>query len=108
MRNIAFLHERLSAAGLPVVGVDSDGKLSWNSTPSSAELLRAAGIVSAFNGAEFDYQESRRKAYPPITDQLDTITKSLAFMAAKGIDIGPDGLSQVQQVEAIKSQFPKP
>ncbi len=55
-----------------------------------------------------NYAEARRVNYDPLADQVGAITKALAHLRASGIDIGPDGDSQVDRVQAVKDLFPKP
>lgn len=52
-----------------------------------------------------DYRAKRREAYPPIGEQLDALWKALAA--------DPSALPQaaremLDQVQAVKSKFPKP
>ncbi len=108
MKNIEQLHAQLATAGLPIVGVDGAGKISWAQAPTAPQASQASAIIAAFRDTDFDYLAARRKAFPPIGDQLDRMTKALAFINAKGVDIGPDGLDQVQAIDAIKAEFPKP
>lgn len=52
------------------------------------------------------YEELRRAAYPPIGDQLDAIWKTFAMLDPA--QLAPDTLAMLNQVEAIKSQYPEP
>jgi hypothetical protein len=52
--------------------------------------------------------DRRALAYPPITDQLDSLMKALMYLASKGTDIGPDGTALVTACQGVKTQYPKP
>lgn len=53
------------------------------------------------------YQSLRANAYDPIGDQLDRITKALAYLADQGIDISLAGKEQVKMAQDIKEKYPK-
>ena len=53
------------------------------------------------------YREERAKAYEPVGEQLDRITKSLAFLKSQGVEIGPEGQAQVSMSDSVKGKFPK-
>lgn len=53
------------------------------------------------------YADFRRALYPSLGDQLDSLYKSLAYLASNGIDIGPDGQAWVAQIKKIKDLYPK-
>lgn len=54
------------------------------------------------------YKANRRGAYDPVPEQLDRITKALAYLEAHGVDIGEAGKVQVARCRAVKEMFPKP
>ena len=108
MKNIAILHAKLCDAGLPIVDLDSNGKISWDTTPTAKQIGEAAGIIGAFSDDAWNFIQARQIAYPPLADQVGLITKALAFLADKGMDIGPDGKDQVRAIEEVKDRFPKP
>ena len=53
------------------------------------------------------YADFRRSLYPPISDQLDAIFKTLSYIAAHGVDIGPDGQAWLDKIKKIKEMYPK-
>lgn len=52
------------------------------------------------------YRANRREAYDPLPEQLDRITKALAYLQDHGIDIGDHGREQVAHCLAVKNEFP--
>jgi hypothetical protein len=50
----------------------------------------------------------RRRAYAPIGDQLDNMTKVLKILKAGGVDVGSDGDAQIAMSDAVKAAHPKP
>lgn len=56
---------------------------------------------------KIDARKKRGENYDPIGDQLDRVTKALAYLSEQGVDIGEDGLAQVNHVNEIKSKFKK-
>jgi len=47
--NPTLLHQQLQNAGLPVVGVDSTGKIDYSRTLTNAEKIKAEQIIAAFD-----------------------------------------------------------
>jgi len=47
--NPTLLHMQLQNAGLPVVGVDSNGKVDYSRTLTNAEKTKAEHIISTFD-----------------------------------------------------------
>ena len=47
--NPTLLHQQLQNAGLPVVGVDSTGKIDYSRTLTNAEKTKAEQIIAAFD-----------------------------------------------------------
>lgn len=45
--NIEVLHNQLKNAGLPIAGVDSDGKVSWGSEPTAKQAQDAKELIEA-------------------------------------------------------------
>lgn len=54
-----------------------------------------------------NYADFRRAAYPLLGDQLDSLYKSLSYLSANGIDLGPDGQAWIAQIKMIKDKYPK-
>lgn len=52
-----------------------------------------------------DYYAQRRDAYPAIGDQLDAIWKGVASL---GLTPTPEIQQVLQQIQAVKAQYPKP
>jgi hypothetical protein len=48
--NVSGLHEELQAAGLPVKGVDSNGRITWASNPTGQQVASAAQITAQHKG----------------------------------------------------------
>jgi hypothetical protein len=53
-----------------------------------------------------DYQKQRRKAYPPIEEQMDSIWKIFGHLRDAGVDLGPEA-AMVDRVFHVKQSFPK-
>lgn len=53
------------------------------------------------------YRAARRERYDPVPEQLDRITKALAYLHESGVDIGEDGRMQVDHCQGIKAMYPK-
>tara|TARA_R110001583_G_scaffold21308_3_gene80883 strand:+ start:35146 stop:35343 length:198 start_codon:yes stop_codon:yes gene_type:complete len=49
----------------------------------------------------------RQQQYDSIGDQLDRITKTFSYLKTQGVDIGPDGIEQVDHCDQIKRKHPK-
>lgn len=56
---------------------------------------------------KIDPKGLRAEAYDPIGDQLDRITKTFAYLAEQGIDIGKEGMEQVESSIKVKAKFAK-
>lgn len=54
-----------------------------------------------------NYADFRRSLYPPIGDQIDALYKCLSYIAAHGVDIGPDGMDWLKKIKVIKEMYPK-
>jgi hypothetical protein len=48
--DVGGLHEELQAAGLPVKGVDSNGRITWYANPSGQQVATAAQIAAQHKG----------------------------------------------------------
>ena len=81
--------------------------LEWHDTvqvkPTQAEL--DAGQLQVDDIA---YKDQRRVAYPPLGDQFDALWKCLQKLKDDGIVLGVDGDDMIDQVNAIKTLYPKP
>ena len=89
------LHKELVKAGLTIHGVDSNGKIDWVTTPTTAQKATATATKVAHT--ETWYVEQRRKAYPSIEDQLDMIYQDQKDTTTKWKDL----------ITTIKSTYPK-
>ena len=87
--------------------VVSDGSIMiWEgpgAEPTEQEILGGMALYE-----EMQYVRDRLSNYPSWNEQLERVTKALAYMKSKGIDIGPDGEEQVLEVQKVKDKFPKP
>lgn len=54
-----------------------------------------------------DVQKLRKKEYDTNGEQLDRITKALAYLSKNGVDIGDAGREQVEHCNAVKNKFKK-
>jgi hypothetical protein len=48
--DVGGLHEELQAAGLPVKGVDSNGRITWYANPTGQQVASAAQIAAQHKG----------------------------------------------------------
>jgi hypothetical protein len=48
--NVSGLHEELEKAGLPVVGVDSNGKICWAEGATGQQIAQGAQILAQHRG----------------------------------------------------------
>jgi len=70
--------------------------MSESAVLSREDIMRLHGLYGA----------ARREAYDPLPEQLDRITKALAYLQDHGIDIGDHGREQVAHCLAVKNEFP--
>ena len=56
---------------------------------------------------QIEYVQARRASYDPVGEQLGRITKALKYLQDKGVEIGPQGVEQIEHVEEVKARFPK-
>ena len=61
--------------------------------------------IEAVNSGSVDL--ARASHYDPLAEQIGRVTKALAHLAGAGIDIGGDGIDQINRVAAVKAKFPK-
>lgn len=54
-----------------------------------------------------NYARLRAPLYDPMSEQIDRITKTLAYLKEQGIDIGTHGVEQVDASLSVKERFPK-
>ena len=57
---------------------------------------------------DFNYQQTRRTFYPRTDPQLGAIWKALKAIKESGVDIGTSATNMLNQIEAIKTTYPKP
>ena len=57
---------------------------------------------------DFSYQGVRRQFYPQTDPQLGAIWKALKAIKESGVDIGTSATNMLNQIEAIKTKYPKP
>ena len=72
-------------------------------TEEAAWAVRVADYA-----ANEKHRYARSKAFIPIGDQLDNITKVFKVLKAAGTDIGSDGDAQIAMSDAVKAAHPKP
>lgn len=69
------------------------------------------GVVSETTDriVPLNYQMQRMRAYPSVTDQLDALWKIVWFIKHQnGTAIGTDGDGMLDQILAVKQQYPAP
>lgn len=84
-------------------------------SPNKRYKIDAEGVVTSLTSQEYnDYMETRlpydlkRKThYPTIGDQLDRIFKTFKHLDDIGIDLGLEGNMWIDEIEAVKQEFPK-
>lgn len=77
-------------------------ELSPTAVRSRPEVMSQSAVVMQAGL----YRAARREHYDPIPDQLDRVTKALAYLSEQGVDIGEHGRQQVERCQAVKSRFP--
>lgn len=87
---------RVTPAGLEL-GIEPARTDPARAQPRREELLQQHG----------HYQVNRREAYDSLPEQIDRITKALAYLKAAGVDIGEAGIEQVEHCQAVKAKYPK-
>ena len=55
---------------------------------------------------DMDAGDQRRRAYPPITDQLDAVMKLAAHLRASGMELPPDVCDWVDACQEVKRRYP--
>lgn len=71
MINVQKIDNELRSAGIPIDGCSSDGRIDFKKEATVAQIELAKQILAVHN--PIWYIEERRKAYPPIGEQLDMI-----------------------------------
>lgn len=89
---MSLANVKLVSGKIVSLPADEKAALEADQARLTAELVRTK------------YKRDRRQAYPPITDQLDEIWKLLSQIA----DGNPIDRGMIDQIAAIKAQFPKP
>lgn len=87
---------RVTPAGLEL-GIEPARTDPARAQPRREDLLQRNG----------HYDENRRQSYDPLPEQIDRITKALAYLKAAGVDIGEAGIEQVEHCQAVKAKYPK-
>ena len=95
MVNSRLLHHQLEQAGLPVIGVSSDGRIDYSRELTAQEQATAAAVIAAHdpNGLlpeeqnARDYREARQAALQLLTNGIDawagmTATQKNAWVGA--------------------------
>ena len=108
-----------------IKGLDVKGRIEGGHRPRSQEYVILRGEffefpkVSRVDG-EFvivediatkraqKYKRMRSKAYPKLSEQLDSIFKVLKYLKNNGTAIGLDGDGYVDAIQAVKDAHPKP
>lgn len=54
-----------------------------------------------------DYRQRRKSEYPPVGDQLDAVYKMAIALQEVGIELPADVAAWVNQIQSIKSKYPK-
>ncbi len=87
MIDIQSLHEALAAAGLPVVGVSSDGRIDYSRNLTAAEQATAQAVIAAHDPTkrERDERTARETAktyYTGLNAYLNTTNPTQAQTVA--------------------------
>ena len=101
MINASALDAELKAAGIPIHGCASTGRIAFKDEATAEQRARAAAILAAHDPAP-TYAELRAKEYPATAD--------LAIALWERIIEGRPAASAALQVAraAIKAKYPKP
>jgi|GEM_PF-6648701 len=76
-----ILHEDLIAAGLPIVGCASNGRIDWMGVPTAAELDKAEEVKAAHD------PDRRTRAERAARDRLRALATKLEDGSATPADI---------------------
>lgn len=68
-------------------------------------ILNDGVIYEVFSYTSFEYNEARKREYPPIGDQLDALWKLIQANSDK-IDLG-EAASLLKAVQDVKDKYPK-
>lgn len=101
--NVGKLTHELLTAGIPVHGCASDGRIDFKDEATAEQKARAETIKA--NHTPMWWIEERRKAYPPIGDQLDYLYKALKEFKAQNTWDGID--EWIGKIDAVKAKYPK-
>lgn len=89
-----------------------DGKISaWRSLDiKQPDAIECKAIIDEYVNfkAKNLYKDRRALEYPPISEQLDLIYKTLKFLKTSGTNVGPDGEEHIARIDAVKMKYPKP
>ena len=55
-----------------------------------------------------NYAKYRKAAYPDIGDQLDALWKIIEKLVDDNVDIGDEGYEMLDQIQTVKTTYPKP
>lgn len=105
MINVRKLHRELVSAGIPIYGCSSEGRIDFKLEVTQAQKVEANNILA--NHSPYDYASERRKAYPPLGDQLDHLFWALKKLRdSLGMDW--DGIDEwFKKLQTVKDKYPK-
>ena len=101
--NTQKLHRELEAAGIPIDGVASDGRINFRSEVTDEQRQRALAIQQAH--VPEDYLDKRRAAY---LEQGITVENLVLALWERMVEGKPEASENLQALrEAIHQQFPE-
>ena len=90
------LREELEAEGLKIHGCSSNGRIDWVSEPTDDEIFKADDVKN-----KHDPEDREPKKYPYILESPEAIMRTLKYIKAGGIDLGPDADGWIAKMEKV-------
>lgn len=88
--NVAKLDKELKAAGLPIVGCASTGRIDWDGEPTEAQKARAQAILAAHDPAPEVKVTARQRLAAALSNlpaaALNPAVKAMLLEYANGTD----------------------
>lgn len=105
--NVQKLYGELIDAGLPVVGVSSDGVVNWGEhEPSTGQEMQAAQVVGAHD--PYDFAAERERAYNAREAGAANMALALWNHIVEGESLEVSGVIRVQETRAeVDLEFPE-
>ncbi len=96
--NPTKLHQELLSAGLPVVGVSSDGRVDYSRDLTTTEQTTAAAVIAAHNSSQTT-EEARIAAYLNSGITLQNMVFALWYKVIQGdstnVDVIQAGMDSI-------------